>query len=244
MTSLLEKANSKENRENFLNRLEKASGRKRHQLADNPLKAMNSVSADLLADKSEAELMEIAKKNSESVNAEVVIKKSSELADYLRQYTSDKDVKNMLLAGVKDDVWSGLQLSDWVQNSGVATVNKWSADLDRMDNEQNANLADLAIAMGEHLIASTGTATIANSAAQGRGFLFLPTRLLVIIPKSGLVKNTREAVEKYDEAFENGLSTSAINFISGPSNSGDIEMELVVGVHGPVECTYLVVEDK
>lgn len=244
MSSLLEQANSKENREQFLNRLQKASGRKRHQLADYPFKPLNDLPDQLLADKSPEELYAEAVKNSESVNATVVEKPAAEVADYLRQLAAKKNIQNLLLPGVDQAVWDNYGLGDWYQHSGVATVNTWSPQADRMTNEEYANQADLAVGMADYLIASTGTVTVVNSPAQGRGFNFLPTRFLAIVPKSGLVRSTREAVEKYQHRFTDGLATSAITFISGPSNSGDIEMELVVGVHGPIECTYLVVADR
>ena len=79
---------------------------------------------------------------------------------------------------------------------------------------------------------------------EGRGFNFLPTHYVALVPQSGLVRSTRQAMVNYEHRFAEGLKTSAITIISGPSNSGDIEMELVVGVHGPVQCTYVVISDR
>ena len=224
MTSLLDQANNQANREAFLDRLAKKSGRSRHQLADHPFKPLNDLP--------------------EQVLAELVVKSSAELADYLTELAHQDQAKRLLLPGVDASEWADYQLDGWAQNPGVEHVATWSPTLDRDQNEQNADQADIAIGLADYLIAATGSVTVVNRPEMGRGFNFLPTHYVALVPQSGLVRSTRQAMVNYEHSFAEGLKTSAITIISGPSNSGDIEMELVVGVHGPVQCTYVVISDR
>lgn len=54
-----------------------------------------------------------------------------------------------------------------------------------------------------------------------------------------------QAVKQIHDAHKQGhVVTSCISFISGSSNSADNKMNLIVGVHGSVQVTYIVVDDE
>ena len=75
----------------------------------------------MLADLTPTELLDAAKQNSESVNAELVVKSSAELADYLTELAHQDQAKRLLLPGVDASEWADYQLDGWAQNPGSST---------------------------------------------------------------------------------------------------------------------------
>lgn len=229
-------------REEFLDALATKSGRPRHQLKDHPFKPLNDLPETTLADKTPAELAALAKQNSEAVHVTFQTTTKSALPQALDTFVAAKAAKSLLLP--TSDQYARYGLEAWRQ---VVTPKPqyWLPDAGREANIAAAANADAAIGFADFLLAESGTITAATTPGQGRAFHFLPTHYLAIIPASRIVARSRQAMDWYDQEIKAGrLETSNINFITGPSNSGDIEMVLIVGVHGPLDMTYLVVEDE
>ena len=61
-----------------------------------------------------------------------------------------------------------------------------------------------------------------------------------MVPVSRILHTVPEAIEKYTDS-EAGRLAANVCFHTGPSRSGDIEMSLVVGMHGPGDVHVLLV---
>jgi|SRR5699024_739802 len=123
-----------------------------------------------------------------------------------------------------------IDIMEWDETQGI-------------DNVAFAERANIGISFSDITLAESGTITIFNDKYNSRTISLLPIHFIAIIPKETIVPRLSHATRKIHELQTNGTDIpSCISFISGPSNSADIELNLVVGVHGPVQATYIVVE--
>jgi L-lactate dehydrogenase complex protein LldG len=80
-------------------------------------------------------------------------------------------------------------------------------------------------------IAETGTLVVMSGAATPTGTVLLPDTHVAVVRADQVVAGMEEAFER-TRAGRDGLPR-ALNLISGPSRTGDIEQTIVLGAHGP-----------
>jgi L-lactate dehydrogenase complex protein LldG len=89
-------------------------------------------------------------------------------------------------------------------------------------------------------IAATGTIVV-DSDRTGRLVSLLPRVGVFVLREADIVPLTGDILRAHGERWPDGPPTNVV-FVTGPSRSGDIEMRLVVGVHGPGEVHAVLVE--
>ena len=97
-----------------------------------------------------------------------------------------------------------------------------------------AAASDLGITTCSWAVADTGTIALYATPATGRLPSLLPTAHLALVRPSQVVRTVPDGLRLLTEYMaREGGPPSAVNLVSGPSRSADIEGDLAVGVHGP-----------
>ena len=103
-----------------------------------------------------------------------------------------------------------------------------------------ASKADIGLSTAEWAIAETGTLILEGGPGKGRTVTLLPPTYVAVVPVSRILLTVPEAIEKYAVGETGGLPAN-VCFHTGPSRSGDIEMSLFVGMHGPGDVHVILV---
>ena len=88
-------------------------------------------------------------------------------------------------------------------------------------------------------VAETGTLALLSGPDTPATASLLPETHIAVVPASRIVPGMEEAFNLI--RAECGELPRAVNFISGPSRTGDIEQTLVLGAHGPYRVHIVIV---
>jgi len=122
-----------------------------------------------------------------------------------------------------------------------------SSRLDRLDlaslypNEDDLFAADAGVTPADWGVADTGTLALVAGPANERTLSLVPPLHVAVLDGADVVEDVSVLFEKVSER---DVLPSALTLITGPSRTGDIELTLTVGVHGPGELHVIIVDSS
>ncbi|MGL4812686.1 MAG: LutC/YkgG family protein [Beijerinckiaceae bacterium] len=91
-------------------------------------------------------------------------------------------------------------------------------------------------------IAETGTAVMTSGPENPTTLNFLPDHHIVVVTAKDIAGDMEEVMAKLRFAYGKGEMPRVVNFITGPSRSGDIEQTILLGAHGPRRVHLVIVK--
>jgi L-lactate dehydrogenase complex protein LldG len=149
-----------------------------------------------------------------------------EAREYVLGLVRERDAKLLLRWAVEELEELGI---DGPLGETGAEVVVWR---DLADFREIAGKAEIGLSTAEWAIAETGTLVLEGGPGKGRTVTLLPPTYVALVPVERILHTVPEAIEKYASGEAGGLPAN-VCFHTGPSRSGDIEMSLFVGMHGP-----------
>jgi L-lactate dehydrogenase complex protein LldG len=89
--------------------------------------------------------------------------------------------------------------------------------------------------------AETGTVALTSGGDNPTSLNFLPDNHIVVIEAKDVAGDYETIWQRLREKLGDGLMPRAVNLITGPSRSADIEQTLILGAHGPRRLHVIVV---
>lgn len=101
--------------------------------------------------------------------------------------------------------------------------------------------ADAGITGGDFAVAETGTLALHPRRGLSRLISLAPPRHIAVVERGAVLPTLDELFILEREASLRGTLRSSMNLISGPSRTGDIEGQIIYGIHGPLEAHLVLV---
>ena len=105
------------------------------------------------------------------------------------------------------------------------------------ESRETAEAADVGITSADFALADTGTLVFLS---EPRLISLLPPRHIAIVERDKIISGLDELFSRVPHP---AARSSSMVLVTGPSRTGDIEMRLVRGVHGPGEIIVLIVRN-
>jgi L-lactate dehydrogenase complex protein LldG len=127
-------------------------------------------------------------------------------------------------------VLDSLNLAEKLKRTGREIVSASSG----AESRDDFFAAEAGVSGVDYLIAETGSIVVLSRPEQPRSFSLLPPLYIAVAHRDQLLPDLFDLFDSRLWTDRGGLP-SCLSLITGPSKTGDIELRLVTGVHGPGE---------
>lgn len=141
------------------------------------------------------------------------------------------------------------QCAAWLRGQGLPLAVVVSPELGGLDWTGAGLAARIGAARGDdrvgitgcfRAIAETGTLMLCSGAGSPATNSLLPETHIAVVPRAHIVADMEAAWS--DARRELARWPRAVNFVSGPSRTADIEQTIVLGAHGPYRVHLLIID--
>jgi L-lactate dehydrogenase complex protein LldG len=154
---------------------------------------------------------------------------AGELPSRLSEFLKSQNVKSAALSA--GGVVERLGLAGSLRQAGLDARSWKDMTLDGVYD------VDCGVTDVDYAVAETGTLAIRASAGHGRALSLVPALHVAVVEQSQILP---DLIDLFAALGRDGMG-SAVTLITGPSKTSDIEMNLVVGVHGPMQVRVFLV---
>ena len=152
-------------------------------------------------------------------------------------------------AGTKTVGWDcqiirEIGLADSFKQAGVEFVSD-AKEKAAGDFLQRAIEADVGVTAVDYALADTATLVVLTGRGRARVASLLPPIHVALVRPAQIISGLSDLFPllRAEKDFSNQSMSSAVTFITGPSRTADIELTLVVGVHGPQHLHVILLND-
>lgn len=175
------------------------------------------------------------------VNPQLSIDQSKLQNDFIANFEMVSGEVHLL--GEKEDLIE--KINELIRELDAESVSFWNTNsLKSLEFTSETDLAsaDIGITGADFAIADTGTLVLLSGPNQPRLTSLLPPVHIAILEKETIVPNIHALFARLGKSHGNyDKLCSCISFITGPSRTADIELNLTLGVHGPGRAIVIII---
>ena len=194
------------------------------------------------------ELVKTFKVECELLTGKVYVAQTkNEACQFLSSIIKETEVKRFIKWN--SPLLEQLNIDDFLESLGLQNMllaeKSSPTELHRRGYTGAASKAELGISGVDYGLADTGTLVLKTSPDRNRAVSLLPPVHVAIMKSRSLLSSSDDLITRLLlDLKEKGDLDSCLTLITGPSVTADIELNLVLGVHGPKELHVIILESN